>query len=72
MMRVLLARLKRQAVGERTTVVEQGQLGQRFYLIGSGQLEAVLENGDTMILGQGDYFGDENLSDDESGHSQSA
>ena len=63
-MRVLFARLKREAIEEGVTVVERGQLGQRFYLIGSGQLEAVSENGDTMILGQGDYFGDENLSGD--------
>ena len=55
-MRVLFARLKREAVEEGTTVVERGQLGQRFYLIGSGQLEAVLENGDTVILHPGDYF----------------
>ena len=64
-MRVLFARLKRQAVEEGTTVVEQGQLGQRFYLIGSGQLEAVLENGDTVILSAGDYFGGADLSGDE-------
>ncbi len=57
-MRVLFARLKREAVEEGVTVVDQGQLGQRFYLIGSGQLEAVLENGDTMVLRAGDYFGD--------------
>ena len=63
-MRVLFARLKREAVAKGTTVVDQGQLGQRFYLIGSGQLEAVLENGDTVILRAGDYFGDENLSGD--------
>ena len=63
-MRVLFARLKREAVEEGTTVVERGQLGQRFYLLGSGQLEAVFENGDTVILRPGDYFGDENLSGD--------
>ncbi len=63
-MRVLFARLKRQAVEKGVTVVDRGQFGQRFYLIGSGQLEAVSENGDTMILSQGDYFGDENLSGD--------
>ena len=63
-MRVLLARLKREAVEEGMTVVERGQLGQRFYVIGSGQLEAVLENGDTVVLRPGDYFGDENLSGD--------
>ena len=57
-MRVLFARLKREAVEEGTTVVERGQLGQRFYLIGRGQLEAVSENGDTVVLSQGDYFGD--------------
>ena len=57
-MRVLLARLKREAVEEGVTVVDQGQFGQRFYLIGSGQLEAVLENGNTVILRPGDYFGD--------------
>ena len=56
--RVLFARLKREAVAEGTTVVERGQLGQRFYLIGSGQLEAVFENGDTVVLSAGDYFGD--------------
>ena len=63
-MRVLFVRLKREAVAKGTTVVDQGQLGQRFYLIGSGQLEAVSENGDTVILRAGDYFGDENLSGD--------
>ena len=63
-MRVLFARLKREAVAEGTTVVDRGQFGQRFYLIGSGQLEAVSENGDTVILRAGDYFGDENLSGD--------
>ncbi len=57
-MRVLFARLKREAVEEGVTVVERGQLGQRFYLIGSGQLEAELENGDTVVLSAGDYFGD--------------
>ena len=57
-MRVFFARLKREAVEEGMTVVGRGQFGQRFYLIGSGQLEAVLENGDTVILSQGDYFGD--------------
>ncbi len=57
-MRVLFARLKREAVEEGVTVVDQGQFGQRFYLIGSGQLEAVLENGNTVILRPGDYFGD--------------
>ena len=57
-MRVLFARLQREAVEEGVTVVERGQLGHRFYLIGSGQLEAVLENGDTVILRPGDYFGD--------------
>ena len=57
-MRVLLARLKREAVEAGTTVVERGQLGHRFYLIGSGQLEAVSEDGDTVILRAGDYFGD--------------
>ncbi|MCE2434505.1 MAG: peptidase domain-containing ABC transporter [Candidatus Latescibacteria bacterium] len=57
-MRVLFARLKREAVAEGTTVVERGQLGQRFYLIGSGQLEAVFENGDTVVFSAGDYFGD--------------
>ncbi|MYB57864.1 MAG: peptide cleavage/export ABC transporter [Gemmatimonadetes bacterium] len=63
-MRVLLARLKREAVEQGVTVVDRGQFGQRFYLIGSGQLEAVLENGDTVILRPGDYFGGENLSGD--------
>ncbi len=63
-MRVLFARLKREAVEKGVTVVDRGQLGQRFYLIGSGQLEAVSENGDTVILSQGDYFGDESLSGD--------
>ena len=63
-MRVLLARLKREAVEEGMTVVERGQLGQRFYLIGSGQLEAVSEDGDTVILRPGDYFGDADLSGD--------
>ena len=63
-MRVLFARLKREAVAEGTTVVDRGQFGQRFYLIGSGQLEAVLDNGDAMILRAGDYFGDEDLSGD--------
>ena len=58
-MRVLFARLKREAVEEGTTVVERGQLGQRFYLIGSGQLEAVSEDGNTVILRPGDYFGDD-------------
>ena len=57
-MRVLFTRLKRDAVEAGTTVVDRGQFGQRFYLIGSGQLEAVLENGDTVILRPGDYFGD--------------
>ena len=57
-MRVLFARLKREVVEEGVTVVERGQLGQRFYLIGSGQLEAVSEDGDTVILRPGDYFGD--------------
>ena len=57
-MRVLFARLKREAFGVGTTVVERGQFGQRFYLIGSGQLEAVLENGNTVVLRPGDYFGD--------------
>ena len=63
-MKVLFARLKREAVEEGVTVVDRGQFGQRFYLIGSGQLEAVLENGDTVILRAGDYFGDEDLSGD--------
>ncbi|MCY3683913.1 MAG: cysteine peptidase family C39 domain-containing protein, partial [Gemmatimonadetes bacterium] len=63
-MRVLFARLKREAVEKGVTVVDRGQFGQRFYLIGSGQLKAVLENGDTVILRPGDYFGDEDLSDD--------
>ncbi len=63
-MRVLFARLKRDAVEEGVTIVDQGQFGQRFYLLGSGQLEAVLESGDTVILRPGDYFGDENLSGD--------
>ena len=63
-MRVLFARLKRKAVEKGVTVVDRGQLGQRFYLIGSGQLEAVSEDVDTVILSQGDYFGDENLSGD--------
>ena len=57
-MRALFARLKREVVEEGVTVVERGQLGHRFYLIGSGQLEAVLENGDVVILSAGDYFGD--------------
>ncbi len=64
-MRVLLARLKREAVEAGTTVVDRGQFGQRFYLIGSGQLEAVSENGDKVILRPGDYFGGEYLSGDE-------
>ena len=63
-MRVLFARLKREVVEKSVTVVDRGQLGQRFYLIGSGQLEAVSENGDTVIFSAGDYFGDENLSGD--------
>ena len=63
-MRVLFARLKREAVEKGTTVVDRGQLGQRFYLIGSGQLEAVSEDGDTVVLNAGDYFADENLPDD--------
>ena len=58
-MRVLFARLKREAVEEGVTVVDRGQLGQRFYLIGSGQLEAVSGDGDTVILRPGDYFGDD-------------
>ena len=58
-MRVLFARLKREAVEKGVTVVDRGQFGQRFYLIGSGQLEAVSENGDTVILSAGDYFGDD-------------
>ncbi len=63
-MRVLFARLKREAVEGGMTVVDQGQLGHRFYLIGSGQLEAVSEDGARVILSQGDYFGDEDLSGD--------
>ena len=57
-MRVLFARLKREAVEKGVTVVDQGQFGQRFYLIGRGQLDAVSENGDTVVLRPGDYFGD--------------
>ncbi len=63
-MRVLFARLKREVVEQGMTVVDRGQLGHRFYLIGSGQLEAVSENGDTVVLNAGDYFGNENLSGD--------
>lgn len=60
-MQDLFASLKREEIAKGTTVFERGQLGERFYLIGGGQLEAVPENGKSVILNAGDFFGDEAL-----------
>ena len=65
-MRELFGRLKREEVAEGTTVVEPGRSGGRFYLVGSGLLEGVAEDGSTFSLGAGDFFQDTESSGGES------
>ena len=64
-MQELFACLKREEVESEAMVVERGLPGERFYLVGRGQLEAEGENGETVALGPGDYFGDQALLDNE-------
>jgi len=63
-MQELFASLKREEVTSGTAVVSRGQSGERFYLIGGGQLKAVPESGKPVALNAGDFFGDEALLSD--------
>ena len=58
LLRVLFARLKREAVAKGELIAQPNE---RFYLIGRGQVEIASAKGDTAILRAGDFFGDENL-----------
>ncbi len=61
-MRALFARLKREEVAKGKPIVAPSK---RFYVIGRGQVEAVSEDGDTVMLSAGDFFGDVNLTSGE-------
>jgi MFS family permease len=54
----LAARLERRDVAAGTTVVEEGSAGDRFYLIGSGEVDVTHGGARMTTLGPGDYFGE--------------
>jgi len=54
----LAARLERLDVAEGTTIVEKGAAGDRFYLVGGGEVDVVLDGVTMSTLRAGDYFGE--------------
>ncbi|MXZ08633.1 MAG: cyclic nucleotide-binding domain-containing protein, partial [Gemmatimonadetes bacterium] len=62
-MQHLFGNLKRQTYQSDETVVKQGDVGSGLYLIGGGELEAVGQDGKTIVLNPGDFFGDQALID---------
>ncbi len=54
----LASRLRRAQLPAGTTVVEEEQVGDAFYLIDSGQAEVLVEGRRVRIIGRGDYFGE--------------
>lgn len=60
-MQGLFARLRRKNVEAGEEVGREGVDGSAFYVIGSGEMEAVGRAGNVVALGAGDYFGDQAL-----------
>jgi len=41
-----------------TEIIRQGEAGDRFYVIGSGEVEVITDERPAVTLGQGEYFGE--------------
>jgi MFS family permease len=54
----LAARLERVPVVAGTEVTRQGEPGERFYIVGEGEVEVSVDGRAAATLGQGDYFGE--------------
>jgi Na+/melibiose symporter-like transporter len=54
----LAARLERVPVVPGTVVTRQGEPGERFYIVGEGEVEVSVDGRAAATLGQGDYFGE--------------
>jgi MFS family permease len=54
----LAARLERLEVASGTTLVEKGAVGDRFYLIGSGEVDVSRDGARMTTLSAGEYFGE--------------
>jgi MFS family permease len=54
----LAARLEHLDVASGTTLVETGAVGDRFYVIASGEIDVFHDDDQVATLGSGDYFGE--------------
>ncbi len=54
----LAARLEPMRVAAGTTVVEEGETGDRFYVIASGEIDVIHGGSRVSTLGASDYFGE--------------
>jgi MFS family permease len=54
----LASRLSRVRVPAREVILRQGDPGDRFYVIGEGEVEIALDGGPPKTLGRGAYFGE--------------
>ena len=54
----LAARLEHSLVAAGTTVVEEGEAGDRFYLVASGEIDVIHGGSRVNTLVAGDYFGE--------------
>lgn len=53
--------MRAEAMGRGAQIVHQGEVGDRFYLIGRGAVEVLVDNAPHVRLGPGDYFGERAL-----------
>ncbi len=54
----LAHRLQREQVPAGATIVEEGERGEAFYLVDSGQAEVLVQGRRVRTIGPGDYFGE--------------
>jgi len=54
----LIKALKKRAMKKGETIIKQGEIGDKFYLIGSGAVGVYIKEKKVAELGQGDFFGE--------------
>merc|ERR1712087_846088 len=50
--------LQVESVGDQTTVMSQGEIGDKFYIVEEGAAAATKDGAEVMQYGVGDYFGE--------------
>ena len=54
----LIKALKKRVMKKSETIIKQGEIGDKFYLIGSGAVAVVINSKKVAELGSGDFFGE--------------